>query len=48
MFSYANYRDLRDRNQVTTGLIAYEPVPSSMSSGAINDRAAELARKGSR
>jgi predicted permease len=38
IFSYANYRDLRDGSDVTTGLIAYETVPASLSSGAINDR----------
>src|SRR4030095_9800721 len=30
-FSYPNYKDLRDRNDVMTGLIAYEPVPASLS-----------------
>jgi predicted permease len=38
IFSYANYRDLRDRGDATTDLIAYEPVPASLSSGGINDR----------
>src|SRR5262249_28136343 len=38
IFSYADYRDLRVRNQVTTGLIAYEPAPASLSSGGTADR----------
>jgi predicted permease len=38
IFSYANYRDLRERSGATTDLIAYEPVPASLSSGGINDR----------
>jgi predicted permease len=31
--SYPNYRDLRDRNEVTSGLVAYQPVPVSLSCG---------------
>jgi putative ABC transport system permease protein len=38
IFSYANYKDLRNDSDVTTGLIAYEPVPASLSSGGSNDR----------
>jgi len=37
-FSYANYRDLRDRNDVLTGLLAYEPAPASLSHDGINER----------
>lgn len=37
-FSYPNYRDLRDRNQMMEGLIAYEPVPASLSYDGINER----------
>jgi hypothetical protein len=38
VFSYANYRDLRDHSDVTTGLLAYEPVPASLNSDGINER----------
>ncbi|MFN7931419.1 MAG: ABC transporter permease [Blastocatellia bacterium] len=36
--SYPNYRDLRDRNEVLAGLIAYRPVPLSLSVEGRNER----------
>jgi len=38
-FSYLNYRDLRDRNNVLDGLIAYRMAPISLSHDGINERA---------
>src|SRR5215510_13499356 len=37
-FSYPNYRDLRDRNDVFTGLVAYRFAPLSISHDGINER----------
>jgi predicted permease len=37
-FSYPNYRDLRDRNSVLEGLIAYRIAPVSLSRGGTNSR----------
>jgi len=37
-FSYPNYRDLRDRNDVMAGLIAYEFAPANLSYDGINER----------
>ena len=37
-FSYPNYIDFRDRNQVLTGLLAYRFVPMSLSRGGNNER----------
>jgi predicted permease len=37
-FSYPNYKDLRDRNSVVTGLVAYRFAPLSMSHDGINER----------
>src|SRR5262245_13253674 len=39
IFSYLNYRDLRDRNNVLDGLIAYRMAPISLSHDGINERA---------
>jgi predicted permease len=36
--SYPNYQDLRDRNDVLAGLIAYRPTPLSLSSDGKNER----------
>src|SRR5262244_2356221 len=38
-FSYLNYRDLRDRNNVLDGLIAYRIAPISLSHDGISERA---------
>ncbi len=38
IFSYLNYQDLRDRNDVLTGLIAYTMAPASLSHNGINER----------
>jgi macrolide transport system ATP-binding/permease protein len=38
IFSYLNYRDLRDRNSVLDGLIAYRMAPISLSHDGINER----------
>ena len=37
-FSYPNYLDFRDRNQVLAGLLAYRFVPMSLSRGGNNER----------
>src|SRR4029434_7272089 len=37
-FSYPNYKDFRDRNEVFSGLIAYRYAPLSMSHDGINER----------
>lgn len=37
-FSYPNYKDLRDRNDVFSGLIAYRLTPLSLSHDGINER----------
>lgn len=37
-FSYPNYKDFRDRNQVLSGLLAYRFVPISLSRDATNER----------
>ena len=37
-FSYPNYRDFRDRNEVFSGLIGYRFTPLSMSHDGINER----------
>src|SRR5262249_20552671 len=39
ILSYLNYRDLRDRNNVLDGLIAYRMAPISLSHDGINERA---------
>jgi predicted permease len=39
IFSYLNYRDLRDRNNVLDGLMAYRMAPISLSHEGINERA---------
>src|SRR5262245_17240050 len=39
IFSYLNYRDLRDRNNVLDGLISYRLAPVSLSHDGINERA---------
>jgi len=39
IFSYLNYRDLRDRNNALDGLIAYRIAPISLSHDGINERA---------
>jgi predicted permease len=36
--SYPNYKDLRDRNDVLAGIIAYRPAPLSLSSDGRNER----------
>ena len=38
VFSYPNYRDFRDRNQVFSGLIGYNFSPLSLSHDGINER----------
>ncbi len=37
-FSYPNYRDMRDRNEVLAGLIAYRFAPVSLSHDGLNER----------
>jgi hypothetical protein len=37
-FSYPNYKDFRDRNDVFAGLIGYRFTPLSMSHDGINER----------
>ena len=37
-FSYPNYRDFRDRNEVFSGLIAYRFAPLSVSHDGVNER----------
>jgi hypothetical protein len=37
-FSYPNYKDFRDRNEVFSGLIAYRFTPLSLSHDGINER----------
>ncbi|MEO6725679.1 MAG: ABC transporter permease [Blastocatellia bacterium] len=37
-FSYPNYRDMRDRNEVFAGLIAYRFAPLSISHDGVNER----------
>jgi macrolide transport system ATP-binding/permease protein len=37
-FSYPNYKDFRDRNQVLSGLLAYRFVPISLSRAGANER----------
>src|SRR6266446_4262735 len=37
-FSYPNYKDFRDRNQVLSGLLAYRFVPLSLSREGNNER----------
>ena len=37
-FSYPNYRDFRDRNEVFSGLIGYRFTPLSLSHDGINER----------
>ncbi|HEU4509154.1 MAG TPA: ABC transporter permease [Pyrinomonadaceae bacterium] len=37
-FSYLNYKDFRDRNDVLSGLLAYRFVPLSLSRGGSNER----------
>lgn len=37
-FSYPNYRDFRDRNEVLSGLLVYRFVPLSLSRGGANER----------
>jgi putative ABC transport system permease protein len=37
-FSYPNYKDFRDRNQVLSGLLAYRTVPLSLSQAGNNER----------
>jgi predicted permease len=37
-FSYPNYLDFRDRNNVLSGLIAYRYAPLSVSAGGVNER----------
>jgi predicted permease len=39
IFSYLNYRDLRDRNNVLDGLMAYRMAPISLSHDGFNERA---------
>jgi predicted permease len=38
LFSYLNYRDLRDRNGILDGLIAYTMAPVSLSHAGVNER----------
>jgi MacB-like periplasmic core domain/FtsX-like permease family len=38
LFSYLNYRDLRDRNEILDGLIAYTMAPVSLSHAGFNER----------
>lgn len=37
-FSYPNYKDFRDRNEVLSGLLIYRFVPLSLSRGGVNER----------
>ncbi len=37
-FSYPNYKDFRDQNQVLSGLLAYRFVPVSLSRDGVNER----------
>src|SRR5215216_2501314 len=37
-FSYPNYKDFRDRNEVLSGLLVYLFVPLSLSRGGVNER----------
>src|SRR5215208_7889861 len=37
-FSYPNYKDFRDRNEVLSGLLVYRFVPLSLSRGGVNER----------
>jgi predicted permease len=37
-FSYPNYRDFRDRNEVLSGLLVYRFVPVSLSRSGVNER----------
>lgn len=37
-FSYPNYKDFRDRNEVLSGLLVYRFVPLSLSRGGTNER----------
>src|ERR1041385_7942850 len=37
-FSYPNYKDFRDRNDVLSGLLVYRFVPLSLSRGSANER----------
>src|SRR5678810_1099696 len=37
-FSYPNYKDFRDRNEVLSGLLVYRFVPLSLSRGGNNER----------
>jgi hypothetical protein len=37
-FSYPNYRDLRDRNDVFEGLLCYRFSPISVSNNGVNER----------
>jgi predicted permease len=37
-FSYPNYKDFRDRNDVLSGLLVYRFVPLSLSRGGVNER----------
>jgi predicted permease len=37
-FSYPNYKDFRDRNQVLSGLLVYRFVPVSLSRDGVNER----------
>jgi predicted permease len=37
-FSYPNYKDFRDRNEVLDGLLVYRFVPLSLSRGGLNER----------
>ena len=38
VFSYPNYKDIRDRNEVFSGLIAYRFAPLSLSHDGVNER----------
>jgi hypothetical protein len=38
VFSYPNYRDYRDRNDVLSGLVAYRFAPISVSNNGVNER----------
>src|SRR5262249_19108096 len=38
VFSYPNYRDYRDRNDVLSGLVAYRFSPISVSNNGVNER----------
>src|ERR1044072_1834700 len=37
-FSYPNYKDFRDRNDVLSGLLVYRFAPLSLSRGGVNER----------